>query len=241
MPEHISRKELKKDEFRDTLAHGAEAVLSHQKFAIYCGVIAVVVLGAVFGWRLYAERQTVKAAAAYDDAMKVFDAQVRTANEPPDTTEPVYSDDKTKFDAAAKKFEAVAQQYPRTRPGQIAAYYTGLSLEREKQNNQAVKWFEQVSRGNETDFASLARLQLAQLDDEMNKPADAEKIYKDLLANPTVFVSKPVVLLGLANHYRGLNNNADAAKLYNEIKIEFPDSPIAQEAAEDLGMLPGQS
>ena len=66
MPEHISRKDLKKDEFRDTLAVGAEAVLSHQKLVIYIGVVVVVILGAFFGWRLYAERQTVKAAAAYE-------------------------------------------------------------------------------------------------------------------------------------------------------------------------------
>ena len=241
MPEHISRKDLKKDEFRDTIAHGAEAVLSHQKLTIYVGAIVVVTLATYFGLRLYTERQTVKAAAAYDDAMKVFNAHVRTAGEPVDASEPTYADDKSKFEDAAKKFESVAQQFPHTRPGEIAAYYAGLSLERLKRNNEAVTWFDKVAHSGEDDFASLARLELAQLDDELNKSADAEKLYKDLVAHPTVFVSKPVALLGLADHYRGLKNSADAAKTYNQIKAEFPDSPISQEATQDIALLPGQS
>jgi len=239
---HISRKELKKDEFRDTLAHGAEAVLTHQKIAIYAGVAAIVIIGAVFGWRLYTERQTVKAAAAYDDAMKIFSARVRTVGEPPpDPGEITYTDEKVKFQDAAKKFEGVASQYPRTRPGQIAAYYAGLSLERLKQNAEATKWFEQVTHSGQEDFTSLAQLEMAQMDDENSKPADAEKIYKDLLAHPTVFVPKPVAMLSLANHYRGVNNNAEAVKLYNQIKTEFPDSPIAQQATQTLSLMPGQS
>ena len=61
MAQHISRKELKKDEVRDTFAHGAEAVLSHQQLMLYVLIAAVVVALGVFGWKAYTERQTVKA------------------------------------------------------------------------------------------------------------------------------------------------------------------------------------
>jgi TolA-binding protein len=241
VPEHISRKDLKKDEFRDTIAHGAEAVLTHQKSTIYVAVAVLVALGTYFGVRLTNERQTVKAAAAYDDAMKTFNAHVRTSGEPAEQGEPTYADDNSKYQDAAKKFEGVAHSYPHTRPGEISAYYAGLSLEHLKKNSEAATWFDQVTHSGEDDFASLARLELAQLNDEMNKPADAEKLYKDLVAHPTVFVSKPVALLGLANHYRGVKNNSEAIKTYGEIKAEYPDSPIAQEATQDMAMLSGQS
>ena len=46
---HISRKELKKDELRDKLAQGAEAVLSHQSLTLYILIAAVVIALGVFG------------------------------------------------------------------------------------------------------------------------------------------------------------------------------------------------
>ena len=66
MVRHMSRKELKTDEIHDTLAQGVEGVLSHQKtVALIVGVIVVVAL-AVGGWKIYTERQAVKASAAFD-------------------------------------------------------------------------------------------------------------------------------------------------------------------------------
>ena len=83
---HISRKELKTDEVRETFAHGAEAILSHQQFTTYVIIAAVIVAGAVFGWREYSQRQTVKASAAFDDAMKIFEARIRTPSEAAETS-----------------------------------------------------------------------------------------------------------------------------------------------------------
>ncbi len=66
MPQHIPRKQLKKDEVRETLAQGADAVLSHQQLTIYILIVAVIVAVGVFGWKTYTERQTVKASAGFD-------------------------------------------------------------------------------------------------------------------------------------------------------------------------------
>lgn len=242
MPDHISRKELKTDEFRDTLAHGAEAVLSHQQLTIYVVAAIVIVALAIFGWRFYAERQTVKAAAAYDDAMKIYKARVRTAGEPAsDPTETTYVDEKNKYDDADKKFEAVAKQYSRTRPGQISAYYAALCLEHLNRDAEAAKWLDQVIHSGDADFISLARLEMAQLEDRNNKSADAEKIYQDLVAHPSVFVSKPVALMAFADHYRQAKNFTEAAKLYNQIKTEFPDSNLAQQAGQQLDLIAPKS
>ena len=55
MPQHISRKELKKDEIRETLSHGAEAIFSHQHQIWVYGGIALLVVLAVLGWRFYTQ------------------------------------------------------------------------------------------------------------------------------------------------------------------------------------------
>ena len=82
MSQHITRKELKHDKVAETLAHGAEAVYSHQGTIWLWAGVAALVLAAVFGWRFYSERQTLKASAALEGAMKVFNARVRMPFEP---------------------------------------------------------------------------------------------------------------------------------------------------------------
>jgi predicted negative regulator of RcsB-dependent stress response len=237
---HISRKELKTDEVRDTFAHGAEAVLSHQQLTTYILVAAVVIAAAIFGWKTYSERQTVKASAAFDDAMKVFQARVRTAIEAAEPGEVTYIDEKMKFNDAAKKFDDVAKKYPRTRPGQLASYYLALSDEKLGKDSDAKKLFQSVGDAGDEEFSSMARFQLAQLDDRSGSDADAVKLYQQLIAKPTDLVPKPLVMLALAEHYRQ-KDPAQAAKLYIQIKSEYPDTPIADQADQELALLPAKS
>ncbi len=66
MTQHVSRKELKTDEVRDTFLQGIKALASHQQATLYIVIAALVVVLGVFGWRAYAARETVKASAAFD-------------------------------------------------------------------------------------------------------------------------------------------------------------------------------
>jgi predicted negative regulator of RcsB-dependent stress response len=237
---HISRKELKKDEVRDTLALGADAVLSHKLFTTYLLIAAIVVALCVFGWKTYTERQSMKAGAAFDDAMKSYQARIRTPSEPSLPGETTFFDDNNKYSDAAKKFAEVATKYPHTRPGQIAAYYAALSDEKLGKMDDAKKWLQGVADSGSDDFASMARFELAQINDRQGQGDEAVKLYQQLIAKPTVLVPKPVVMLALAEHY-GAKNPAEASRLYGQIKSEYPDTPIAQQADQELNLLPGKT
>ena len=237
---HISRKELKKDEFRETFAHGAEALMSHQQFAMYVVIIALVGAIAFFGWKTYSERQTVRASAGFDDAMKDFQARVIATGETSQPGELTYVDEKMKYGDSSRKFGDVASKYPHTRPGQLAKYYQALSLEKLGKNDDASQLLQQLSQGGDAEFAALSRLELAGLDDRTGKPDDAVKLYQQLLSKPTILVPKPVVLLALAEHYSP-KNPTEAAKYFGQIKTEYPGTPIAQQANQELALLPGQS
>jgi TolA-binding protein len=236
---HISRKELKKDEVRETFVHGAEAVYTHQKLVAYILGIALILAVAIFGWRFYSQRQTVKASAALDAAMKVYDARIRAVGEPEEPGEISYVVEKNKYEDASKKFIEVAQGFPRTRPGQLARYYAGLSLEKLGRDAEAQKWLQGLADGND-EFAALGRFELAQIADRTGKPDEAVKLYQQLIAKPAVLVPKPVAMLALAGHYRK-TNPTEAAKLYNQIKSEFPDTGIAQQADQELELLPSKT
>jgi predicted negative regulator of RcsB-dependent stress response len=234
---HISRRELKKDEVRDTFAHGAEAVLSHQKLSTYIVIAAVIIAIGVFGWKAYDQRQTLKAAAALDDAMKSYQAPLLASGEAPQPGVISYKDAKVKFGDASKKFADAAAKYPRTRPGQLALYFEALSLEKLGQNDQAKKLLQDLASKGKDDFSAMGQFELAQLEDRMGQQDDALKLYQQLMAQPSVLVPKPIVMLSLAEHY-AKNNPSEATKMYRQIKSEYPDSAVAQQADQELGLLP---
>ena len=238
MAQHILRKDLKKDEIRETLVSGVESVASHQQALWIVATAVLIVALAVFGWNSYARRQTAKASVALDDAMKIFQARIRVAGEPVDPAEITYLDEKNKFADAEKKFLAVASQYGRTKPGQMARYYAALSEVQLKQYGNAEKNLDLVVSSGDENLASLAKFQLGSVYQQENKGSQAVALYKQLSDKPSVFVPKPMALLALADYYRK-SDPAQATKLYNQVKQEFPDA--AEQADQGLELLNSKS
>ena len=94
-----------------------------------------------------------------------------------------------------------------------------------------------VSSGDEN-LAGLAKFQLAQVYLQENKATQAVDLLKQLSDKPSLFVPKPMAMLALADYYRK-TDPAQATKLYNQVKQEFPDA--AEEADQGLEMLNSKS
>ena len=240
MAQHILRKDLKKDEIREKFVHGVESVASHQQIMWVVVGAALVVALAVFGWSSYSRRQTAKANASLDDGMKIFQARIRAAGEPAEPAELTYVDEKNKYADAEKKFLEVATQYPRTQPGRLARYYAALSEEHLKRFDEAEKNLKQLDSGTDETLAGLGRFQLAWVYSQNGKGPQAVELYKQMVDKPTTFVPKPLVLLTLADYYRK-TDPAQAAKLYNQVKQDFHDTPAAEKADEGLELLNAKS
>jgi TolA-binding protein len=237
LAQHISRRELKKDEVRDTLAHGAEAVLSHQQSTIYIVLVTVIVALAVYAWRTHTERQETRAAAAFTIAMNAFEAPVGAPAAPGQVS---YTDASKKFTDAQQKFADVASKYPRTRSGRLADYYKALSLEKIGKNDDAMKSLQQLTASRDEEVSALAKFELAKLDDATGQSDEAAKLYQQLIDKPSILVPKSLVMLTLAEHYIQ-KDPAQAQKILAQIKSDYPDTPIAEQADQDLSLLPGKS
>jgi hypothetical protein len=237
LSQHISRKELKQDKIRESFEHGAEAVITHKAFvtvllAVVCGV--VIIAG---GWKIYSERRNVKASAAFEEAMKIYNARIRAASEPAETGEITYLDDNAKLQDATTKFNIVADRFPSTNPGKLARYYGALCLEGLGRYNQALEQLQKVNSGGDKELNALTRYQMAQVHARTGETAEAVKIYRELADQPSVFVPRGLVLLELAGQLRATNPK-EAANLYAQIKKEFPDTAIAEAADRGLEALP---
>jgi len=240
--EHISRKELKQDKIRESFSHGAEAVYSHSQLA---GLLVAIALAAVLGyagWKFYSDRQTLQASAAFDEANKTYSARIGLANtsasaDPNDLSFPT---EEARSTAALAKFTAVADKYPRTNPGRLARYYEALELEDLERHNQALEELKKISSGSDKELSAMAQYQMANIYARTGKTDDAVKTYRAVAELRSVFVPRPLVLVELADFLRQ-SNPAEASNLYQQIKKEFPDSPVVERADRGLGMIAPKS
>jgi predicted negative regulator of RcsB-dependent stress response len=175
---------------------------------------------------------------ALDDGLKIFQARIRTASEPADPTEVTYVDEKNKFADADKKFREVAANFGRTKPGQMAQYYAALSEVQLKNYADAEKNLSQVISGSDEILASLAKFQLAVVYERENKGPQAADLLKQLSDKPTILVPKAESMLALADYYRKADP-AQATKLYNQVKQEYPAA--AAQADQGLELLNAKS
>jgi predicted negative regulator of RcsB-dependent stress response len=238
--DHLSRKELKQDKIHDALEHGAEAVYSHKQASVIVLVIVLLIAAGYGGWSLYQERQTAAASAAFDGAMKAYSGHIGSAPDPAEAGEPSYADESARSNDALQKFTVVADKYPSTNPGRLARYYAALCLEDLDKENQALEELKKISNGSDKELASMAQYQTAVLYSRTGKADEAAKIYRSLAEKPSVFVTRPVVLLGLAGVLRQTNPK-EAASVYQQVKKEFPESAISEEADRGLDTLNSKS
>jgi predicted negative regulator of RcsB-dependent stress response len=240
VPDHISRKELKQDRIKESIEHGAEAVISHGQFTL---IVVLVVLAAALGyggWRFYIDRQTVQASEALDTGMKAYQGRIASAPDPAEPNEPSYPDESARLQDALQKFTKVADKYPSTNPGKLGRYYSALCLEDLERHNQAVEELKKISGSRDKELAAMAQYQMAIIYSRTGKPDDAVKTFRALADKQSALVPRPLVLLELADILR-TSNPKEAAGIYQQIKKEFPDTAIADQADRGLDFLSPKS
>ena len=240
MSDHLSRKELKQDKFRESIEHGAEAVYSHSQAAAILVAVAVAAVLIYGGWKFYNDRQTVLASAALDDAMKVYNAPIRQANVPIETGELTFPDTQTRSQAASPKFAAVADKFSSTNPGKLARYYEALTLLDLEKQNQALESLKKVVGGSDKELSAMAQYQTANIYARTGRTDDAVKTYRAIADAKSVLVPRPLVLIELAD-LLSQSKPGEATTLYEQIKKEYPSSAVSERADRGLDMLAPKS
>jgi TolA-binding protein len=238
--DHISRKELKQDKIHDAIEHGAEAFYLHKQITL---IVLVVILAGAIGygsWTVYHDRQTITANTALDSAMKAYNGRIGGTPAPQDPSDVSYTDEAARANDALNKFNVVAKNYRNTGPGKQARYYAALCLEDLDRHNQALEELKKLTDGSDKELATMAQYQMAVIYARTGKPDDAVKIFRQVADKHSVFVPRPLALLELANVLRQTNPK-EATNVYQQIKKEFPDSTISEQADRGLDLLAPKS
>jgi predicted negative regulator of RcsB-dependent stress response len=231
------RHRLKEDRFAETAQGYFSWMREHSVNVVGIVLALTIAIALALGGYYYKENREQKASAALGSAMDTLNAPIGAAD--PESGEESFSSVKDRGQAAQKKFEAIASQYPYTHAGKISRYMIGVSEIQEGNNTAAEATFKQVSTSHDKDLASLAKMALASLYSATNRNSDAIAIYKDLADHPTHEVSKLAAQFELAGMYANTQPD-EARKLYQEIQQNAdPDSPIKQQVLMKMFSIPG--
>jgi len=210
----ITRKELKSDKFAQEVGLTVTFFEEHQKDVIRYGGVGLAVVVLVGGFFLYQRHERSAREEALGQAIRIQETPVASVAAGGQQTYPTQD---AKDQAAIRAFSDLASRYSGSHEAEIAEYYLGAIHSDEGKLAQAETDFLTVADHADRDYASLAKLSLAEVYFADNKFDQGEKTLRDLMAHPTIFVSKDQAALVLARHLIG-RNNAEARKLLAPIK-----------------------
>jgi tetratricopeptide (TPR) repeat protein len=241
---HISRHELKEDQFKTSVEEFEEFIKTRYKDILTVVGIVVVVGGLAMGLKLYREQQEGQASEQLGVALKTFRAYVGTAGQasliPGAETFPTARD---KYKKALGQFQEVIakhSRFPQPKAVAIARYHVGVCQAQLGDHDAAVKTLQEAARDSDRELASLAQFALAGEQLRAGKTDEAAKLYQELASRPTSTVPEATARLALADTYRA-TQPVRAREIYQQLEKQFgSDVAVAQILKEQMASLPAQ-
>jgi predicted negative regulator of RcsB-dependent stress response len=223
------RRELKHDKFIEQVGHSVDYAADHKSQIIKYGAAVVIVLIAVFGWYFYSNQQRAVRQQALRDAMRVQEAQIG-----PSTSQFVLSfpSEAEKDKAVEKAFTELSNKYSGSAEGAIARYFLGIAAADDGKLAEAEKHFKAVAETGDETYASQAKLSLAQVYEATGRAADAEKLLRSMIDDPTILVSKEQATIALGR-LLAKTKPEEARKLLEPLRTER--GPVSRAAISALG------
>jgi predicted negative regulator of RcsB-dependent stress response len=223
------RRELKHDKFVEQVGHSVEFAAEHKSQVMLYGgiVLAVVMLG--LGWYFFSNSRAAARQQELRQAMRVQEAQIG-----PQSSDFVVSfpSQPEKDKAVVKAFTEVANKYPSSDEGAIAKYFLGVAAADQGNLPEAEKHLKAAAESGDEVYASQAKLSLAQLYEATGRVADAEKLLRAMIADPTILVSKEQATVALARTI-AKSKPEEARKLLEPLRTER--GPVSRAALSALG------
>jgi len=232
--DHLTRKDLTQDNVALKVGETFSFFTTHRQQTLRYGggIIAVAIV--VWAGFYYASYKTGVRQQALADAIQLQNA---TIGAPPPNGGPSFPTEAAKKDAVVKAYSKITAEDGGSVEGYIAEYTLGAMDAEEGKYGDARKKFQDVADHAEANYASLAKLAIAQIAFAENKVPEAQTLLKDLIEHPTDLVSKNQATFTLA---KGLapTQPAEARKLL--VPLASSQTEVSQSAVAALQDLPPQ-
>jgi predicted negative regulator of RcsB-dependent stress response len=236
-----TRHQLKQDRFSRATIDVAEKTVhwsvEHRDKLVVAGIAVLVIAGLALGSWYYLNQQDQKASLEFSQAVRTLDTPVRPPNMPPQPDNPSFASSKERATAAHKQFQEIVNKYPHTHAADFAHYFLGLTSADLGDNTVAERELQAVASYRNADLSALAKFALASVYRNTNRDKQAIDVYKEIIAKPTVTVSKTTAQMELAAAYQSANMPLEAKRIYEQIQKENPASEAAQLASAKLQAL----
>jgi len=184
---------------------------------IQAAVAAVICIVVVIGAAVIYSTRSAAADLAFGEAMDTYNTPLAQPGQPAPPGEKTFATAAARAKLANQQFVQLANQYGWLEPGKTARYFAGLTAIDLGQTGAAETYLKKVADGYDAALASLAKLALANLYQQMNRTSEAVVLYNQLIAKPTNTVPADAARLQLASLYEK-TNPAEANKIYAQLK-----------------------
>jgi len=230
----ITRKELKSDKFALEIEHTVTFFEEHRKEIVRYGGAALVIILLIIGYAIYSGHQHAQREDALARAITIQEAPVGPPSPGSNMNFPTQD---VKDSVALKSFGDVEARYPGTAEGYISEYYIGAIVADQGKLSEAEGHFRNVADKADAKYSALAKYSLAQIYFATGRDAQGESTLRDLIAHPSIYVSKDQATLTLAK-FLGPKKPAEARKLLEPLRSA--PGIVGQTALSDLSQLPSQ-
>lgn len=237
MNQRLSRKEIKRDGFMESVGGAFEWIQDHSRVLLgsVVGVIAaVIVVALLFAQSQRRERQADEALAG---ALRVYQAAIDpVAANPDDPTTPTFPDSQSRAQAASGLLQTVRDEFGRSDAAGVATAYLGqIAVENGDAEQARALWEDFIGKSGDHMLAAEVQVNLMSLDRAEGKGDELVTRLRAMLSGPDEGLPHDLLWYQLALTLDSLGREGEATEAYSRIVEEFPQSAYAATARQRSG------
>jgi predicted negative regulator of RcsB-dependent stress response len=231
--DRLTRHDLKSDKFVEEVGQTVHFLEEHKPQMLRYGGIALAVLVLAGAGYFFMKTRAAERQAALHEALETYNAPVMPQN-PPEGVK-AFRTEQERQAAIQKDLGGIVAKYSGSDEAAIAIYLLGVNAADNGRLDEAEKDLKKAIDEANKEYASLARQSLAEIYAAQGKTAEAEALLREIVAHPTVMVSKEAASLELAK-ILAKSKPEEAKKLLEPLRTATgPVSRAAIQAYAEIG------